>query len=541
MLDGASVTEGRSYTHPVAGVGVEARETPRHLRLVFAGLLTGLFLAALDLLVVATAVRQIAGDLGDLGSVSWIFTAYLLGLTATMPLYGKLGDLYGRKRMFQVAIAIFMLGSILAGLSGSMLQLITCRALQGLGGGGLMTLPAAIIGDLVPPRERGRYTGLFSSVWAVSSLIGPFVGGLFVDHLSWRWLFWINVPTGLLSLTLIATALHLPARRVGHVIDWMGAILIPAAVCLILLVTTLGGDELAWDSTAIAILALAAVGVTGLALRVEARAREPILPLHHFRNGIVRACAGATFFLGLANFGMAIFVPLFLQVVNGRSPTVAGLGLAPISLGILVSSTITGRIMTATGRYRWAPVLGAALFTAGCVMLTQWTAETPLALQFLSTATCGFGTGMLSPVVLIASQNAVPHRELGTVSSLVTMSRSMGQAIGSAVIGAVFAVRLDHWIGVLAAGDDLGAISASDLRANPAKIDELGLAAHAHVVEAFERAITNALWVAVPIAAGAIVWALFIGEAPLRAGNDEVDGPATIERRPGSVSAALEP
>jgi EmrB/QacA subfamily drug resistance transporter len=517
----------------MAPTGNDGQETSRHLRLIFAGLLTGLFLAALDLLVVATAVRQIAGDLGDLGSVSWIFTAYLLGLTATMPLYGKLGDLYGRKRMFQVAIVVFMAGSILAGLSQSMVQLIACRALQGLGGGGLMTLPGAIIGDLVPPRERGRYTGLTSSVWAVSSLTGPFVGGLFVDHLSWRWVFWINVPTGLLSLAFIAIALHLPDRRVGHDIDWMGAILIPTAVCLILLVTTLGGDELAWSSNAILVLSAAAVVVTVTALRVEARAREPILPLHHFGNSIVRACVGSTFFLGLANFGMAIFVPLFLQVVNGRSPTVAGLGLAPISIAILVSSTITGRVMTRTGRYRAAPILGACIFAAGCVFLTQWTAETPLILQLLSTATCGLGTGMLSPVVLIASQNAVPHKELGTVSSLVTVSRSMGQAIGSAIIGAVFAVRLDHWIGVLARDDDLGGLSARDLRSSPGKIDDLSAVAHAHIVEAFERAITNALWVAVPIALVSLVWAMFIGEVPLRdeleAQRDTTDRIAVLE------------
>jgi EmrB/QacA subfamily drug resistance transporter len=498
----------------------------RRLWLVFAGLLTGIFLSALDLLVVATAVRDIAGDLGNLGKVSWIFTSYLLGLTATMPLYGKLGDLYGRKRVFQFGIVLFMAGSALAGLSQTMLQLILFRGLQGLGAGALTTIPIAIVGDLVPPVERGRYTGLTSSVWAIASLVGPFVGGFFVDHLSWRWIFYINLPTGLVALVLVALFLDLPDQRVEHRIDWLGAILVPVTIAGILLVTTWGGEDYAWSSPVILGLIAATVALLVVVVRVEMRVVEPIQPLHFFADPVVGTACASSFFIGLANFGMAIYVPLFLQVVNDRSPTVAGLALFPTSLGIFVSSTIVGRFVLRTGRYRFYPVVGATVFTFGCFLLTQWHHDTPIAVQLLSTLCCGLGTGMVTPVLLLASQNAVRYKDLGTVSSLSTFSRSIGQAIGASIVGAVFAARLDHWIGVLAGGDDLAGFTAGDLRANPGHIDELGALSQAHVIEAFRHAINNAFWVTVPIAAAAALIALFVPERPLRTsiGDEVADG-----------------
>jgi EmrB/QacA subfamily drug resistance transporter len=500
---------------------------------VFAGLLTGIFLSALDLLVVATAVRDIAGDLGNLEKVSWIFTAYLLGLTATMPLYGKLGDLYGRKRIFQVGIVLFMAGSALAGLSQSMLQLILFRGLQGLGGGALMTIPIAIIGDLVPPNERGRYTGLTSSVWAVASVIGPFVGGFFVDHLSWRWVFYINLPTGLVALVLVALFLDLPERRVEHRIDWIGAALVPMAIAGILLVTTWGGEDFAWDSPVILGLIAVTAVLLVVVVRVEARVVEPIQPIHFFTDRVVGTACAASFFVGLANFGMAIYVPLFLQVINDRSPTVAGLALAPTSLGIFVSSTVIGRFVLRSGRYHLYPIVGSAVFAFGCFLLTQWHHDTPIAYQLLSTLCCGLGTGMVTPVLLLASQNAVRYKDLGAVSSLQTFSRSLGQAIGASIVGAVFAARLDHWIGVLAGGDDLGGFTSESLRANPGHVDELGPVAQAHVIEAFRHAINNAFWVTVPIAATAAVIAIFLPERPLRTSiGDEVAEGSLVEAAP---------
>jgi EmrB/QacA subfamily drug resistance transporter len=498
----------------------------RRLWLVFAGLLTGMFLAALDLLVVATAIGAIAGDLGNLTKVSWVFTAYLLGLTATMPLYGKLGDLFGRKRVFQVAIVLFMLGSVLAGAARTMPQLIAFRALQGLGGGGLTTLPMAIVADLVPPRERGRYAGLNGSVWAVSSLIGPLVGGFFVDHLSWRWVFYVNLPTGIVALLLVASFLDVPHRRVEHRIDWRGAVLVPSAVVAVLLVTTWGGEDHAWDSPVIVGLIAGSVVLVAAVVHVERRVVEPIQPLHLFANPIVRWSAATSFFVGLANFGMAIYVPLFMQVVNGRSPTVAGLGLAPTSLGIFVSATVIGRLVMRRGRYRIYPVVGAVVFAAGCYLLASWDQDTPLLLQFASTLCCGLGTGMVTPVVLLASQNAVAHRDVGTVSSLAMFGRSIGQAIGGAVVGAVFAARLDTWIGRLAVGDDLGGLTARDLRANPSHVDDLVGAARLHAVDAFRHAINDALFVAVPVAVLAALCALFIRDRPLRTSFDEREEPA---------------
>lgn len=506
-------------------------------RVVLAGLMLGLFLAALDVLIVATAVPAIAGDLGNLGQVAWVFTAYLLTFTTSMPLYGKLGDLYGRKRVFQAAIVVFVGASVLAGASGSMLQLIVARTLQGVGGGGLVTLTTAIMGDIVTPRERGRYVGYTSGVWAVSSLLGPLAGGFLVDHASWRWIFFLNLPTGLAALALIGLGFAVPQRRVEHRVDYLGAGLIVAGVACLLLVTTWGGNEYPWGSPTIVGLGAAGIGLAALVLRVERRAAEPVLPLHLFRNDVVRVCAITTFLVGAANFGMAILVPLFLQVVNGADATSSGLLLMPVSVGITIASTLVGRRVVRTGRYRHYPAVGAAVFCVGLFLLTTMDQATPRALQWSFTFVVGVGLGMSTPIVVLAVQNAVRYRELGASTALATFSRSMGQAFGSALLGTVMATRLTHHLAALVPGSGL---SAGRLRSRPDVIRSLANPVRHAVIEAFRLAIRDAFVVAIPIGLAGVVAALFLRHVPLRESIGDGDDEAIVAV-PGHVGGEVVP
>jgi len=483
------------------------RLTNRQLQLVFAGLMSGVLLAALDQTIVATALPTIVGDLGGLAHLSWVVTAYLLASTTSTPLYGKISDLYGRKTVFQAAIVIFLVGSALSGLAQSMGQLIAFRAVQGLGAGGLMALAIAIIGDVVSPRERGRYQGYIGAVFAVASVAGPLVGGFLVDHLTWRWAFYVNLPVGVAALLVTSVALDLPFRRSGHTVDYLGAALLVAGVTSVLLVTVWGGDRYGWGSPTI--LGLAAMGVLllGAFAVQEQRASEPVLPPRLFRDPVFRVATATLFLIGVAMFGAIVFLPLFLQVVVGASATSSGLLLLPLMAGIVASSVVVGRVISRTGRYRWYPVAGTALMTIAMGLLATMDANTSRTTASWYVAVLGVGLGTVMPVMILAVQNAVDQRDLGTATSAATFSRSMGGSFGVALFGAVLASRLAH---------QLPGVDPEALQASPSQLRTLPPAAHQAVVEAVAQSLHVVFLAAIPVALAAFLVVLFLRERPLR-------------------------
>ncbi|MGE4031659.1 MAG: DHA2 family efflux MFS transporter permease subunit [Thermoleophilia bacterium] len=412
------------------------------VRVVIGALLLVMLLAALDQTIVATALPTIVEDLGGLEHISWVVTAYLLAQTVVTPLYGKLGDLYGRRVILQAAVVIFLVGSILCGLAQGMTQLIVFRAIQGLGGGGLMVGAQAAIGDIVSPRERGRYVGLFGAVFGAASVAGPLLGGFLTSSWDWRWIFFINVPLGLAALIVLAVALPAPLDRTRHRIDYMGTVLLAVALSAVVLLTTLGGESYAWGSAPIVALGVVTVASTVLFVVVERRAAEPVLAPRLFRNPVFVTTGAVGFVIGFAMFGAITYLPLFQQVVKGQSPTESGLHLLPLMGGLLIASIATGQAITRTGRYRWYPIVGTALATVGLLLLSRLEADTPDLVMGLYMAVLGVGLGLTMQVLVLAVQNAVPYEDLGVATSGATLFRSIGGSLGTALLGAVFAARL---------------------------------------------------------------------------------------------------
>ncbi|MBD0292223.1 MAG: MFS transporter [Jiangellaceae bacterium] len=476
--------------------------------------MTGMFLAALDQSIVGTALPRIVSDLGGLNHLSWVVTAYLLTSTASTPLWGKISDLYGRRPMFQAAIVVFLGGSLVAGAAASMAVLIAGRAVQGLGAGGLIALALATIGDVIPPRERGRYQGYFGAVFGTSSVAGPLLGGWFTDGPGWQWIFWINIPIGIAAMVVTSVALRMPSVRHKHSIDYVGAALIVASVSSILLFTAWAGPEFGWrDPLSLGLL------LTGLSLAVcyvlaESRAAEPILPLRLFRNKVFRPTILFSAIMGLAMFGGIIFLPVYLQVVKGMSPTESGLALLPMVIGIFATSITSGRLVSRTGRYKLYPIIGAVVTGVAAVLLSTLHATTPywqIAMYFF---VFGAGLGFTLQIVVVAVQNAVERRDMGAATSSVTFFRSMGAAFGTAIFGAILTTRLGHY---LAAGDGGAALSGeADLANNVQAIQALPADVKAVVVDAWVRALHDVFLTAVPILAVGFVAALFIPERPLR-------------------------
>ncbi|MBQ1042087.1 MFS transporter [Micromonospora sp. C72] len=414
----------------------------RQIRLLMFGLMTGMLLAALDQTIVGTALPTIVGELGGINHYSWVVTAYLLASTASTPLYGKMADLYGRRPVFLFSIGMFLLGSLLAGLSQNMTQLIVTRGVQGLGAGGLMTLAFTIISDVVSPRERGRYQGLFGAVFGVSSVAGPLVGGYFAET-NWRWIFYINVPLAIFAIVVCWHVMRLvPFERREHTVDWIGAALLVAGVSCLLLALSWGGAEYAWGSGMIVGL-FAAGAVLGVLFVVqEARTKEPILPLRLFRSATFALANAAGFVLGLVMFGSIIFIPLYLQIVKGASPTRSGLLMLPMMAGVIITSIVTGRAMSRIGRYKWFPVAGAAVLVVGMLLFQQLQVATTLWAAFGYMVVIGVGLGLCMQSLILAVQNAVSVRDLGAGTSSATFFRSLGGSFGVAILGAVLSARL---------------------------------------------------------------------------------------------------
>ncbi|OII60116.1 EmrB/QacA family drug resistance transporter, partial [Streptomyces sp. CC53] len=505
----------------------------RALMLAIGALLLGMLLAALDQTIVSTALPTIVSELGGMEHLSWVVTAYLLASTAATPLWGKLGDQYGRKKLFQTAIVIFLAGSALCGVAQDMPQLIAYRALQGLGGGGLMVLSMAIVGDLVSPRDRGRYQGLFGAVFGATSVLGPLLGGLFTDHLSWRWVFYINLPVGIIALFVIAAVLHLPVRGTRHTIDYLGTFLIASVATCLVLVASLGGSTWPWASAQV--IGLAVLGAVLLAafVLVERRAAEPVLPLKLFGNRTFTLVSAISFVIGFAMFGAMTYLPTFLQVVQGVSPTLSGVHLLPMVVGILLTSTASGQIVSRTGRWKVFPVAGTALTTVGLLLLHLMEQDSGVWEVSAYFFVFGAGLGLVMQVLILVAQNSVAYEDLGVATSGVTFFRSIGAAFGVAVFGTLFTNRLTGELAAALAGQEVPPdADAQAIAADPRAIGLLPPGLRAAALTAYSTSITDVFLYASPVVVLAFAVSLFLKEDRLRASVTAPDPSETYASNP---------
>jgi EmrB/QacA subfamily drug resistance transporter len=485
------------------------------LWVIFSGLMLVLLIAALDGTIVATALPTIVDDLGGLEHISWVTSAYLLAQTAVTPLYGKLGDLYGRKRILQGAVLLFLAGSALCGLAQSMTELIAFRAVQGLGAGGLIVLTQAVIGDIVTPRERGKYQGIFGAVFGLSSVAGPLLGGFIVQHWSWHWIFYVNLPIGLLALVVITLNLPAAQRHAHPVIDYLGAGLLATGLSAIVLITSLGGTTWEWASTETFVTGT--IGLLALALfaLVERRVREPVLPPALWREPVFRVAGALSFVAGFALFGAITFLPLYFQTVDSDTPTESGLRMLPMMVGLLITSIGSGQAISRIGRYKAFPIAGTAVMTVGLYLLSRLEIGTSTAVASLYLFVLGLGMGGLTQVLVLAVQNSVPYGVLGTATSGVTLGRGIGGALGTAVFGSIFTNRLLEVSSSLPTS--VQDVLAGGGRLTAEQVDALPAAARTAYLQGFVDALTPVFLVAagVTLVGFAVSWLL--PEQPLRA------------------------
>jgi EmrB/QacA subfamily drug resistance transporter len=517
-----------SSVTPAAAAGEPGPLGQRRTLIIIGALLLGMLLAALDQTIVATALPTIAGDLHGLSHLSWVVTAYLLASTVSTPLWGKLGDLYGRKLFFEASIVIFLIGSALSGLAHSMLMLIAFRAVQGIGGGGLLTGAQTIVADVVPARDRGRYQGLFGSVFGVTSVLGPLIGGWFVDNLSWRWVFYVNIPIGIVALAVVAAVLPGHLRRAQHKIDYAGTILLAGSATSLVLLTSLGGTTYAWSSAPIYIMGAAAV-VLGIGfVWAESRAAEPIIPLRLFRNRVFSAASAVGFVVGFAMFGSIAYLPQYMQIVKGVSPTVSGLRLLPLMAGLLTTSIISGRLVSKWGRYRIFPIIGTAVMTIGLYLLSHLGVTTSDWLSSLYMLILGAGIGMSLQVLVVAVQNAVSYTDLGAATGGATFFRSIGGSFGTAIFGAVFANVLAGDLAAALHGLSLphGVTAASG--ASPAVLARLPAALHLGYITGYATALHTVFLVGVPFGVVAFGLSWTLKDVPMRTTTGSPDPADTL-------------
>jgi EmrB/QacA subfamily drug resistance transporter len=486
----------------------------RQAMVVFSGLLLVMLLAALDSTIVSTALPTIVGDLGGLEHLAWVVTGYLLAQTVVTPVYGKLGDLYGRKIVLQSAVVLFLAGSMLCGLSRSMMQLIVFRALQGLGGGGLMVTSQAVVGDIIPPRDRGRYQGIFGAVFGLASIAGPLLGGYFTTHLSWRWIFYINLPLGIVALGVLAVTLPARSERRSHAIDYAGAALLAVVLSAVTLVSDLGGGIYPWSSPLIlGLIATAAVALVVFVF-VERRAKEPVLPPRLFGDRTFAVTSIVGLIVGFAMFGSITYFPVFLQVVKGVSPTASGMQMLPMMGGMLVTSMISGQLISRTGRYKLFPILGTGVMTASLFLLSRLSLGTSTLVTSAYILLLGVGLGMVMQVLVIAVQNAVDYRDLGVATSGATLFRLIGGSLGTAALGAIFAARLTanlaRWMPSAGQLPGAGRMSAGALAGLPPAV-------RAAYAAAFTASLNTVFLVAAGVCAAGLVFAWLLPERPLRA------------------------
>lgn len=500
---------------------VQGMRSHSEIMAVMGALMLVMLLAALDQTIVSTALPRIASELGGLDKYAWVATSYLLTSAITTPIYGKIGDLFGRKKIFQIAIVIFLVGSALCGLSQNMDQLVLFRAIQGIGGGGLMSLVLTIVGDVIPPRQRGKYQGYFGAVFAVSSVAGPLLGGFLADAptllgiTGWRWIFYINLPLGLLALAVVAARLHLPVMKREHKIDYPGVVLLTISAVSLLLVSVWAGITYAWLSPQIISLAIVSLIFAVLFVRQERRAAEPIIPMGLFKNDIFRVSVLLSVLTGITMFASILYIPQYQQIVRGYSPTQSGLLMIPLVAGLLVASITSGRLISKYGRYKPFPIFGTLMLAFGMWLFSHVSLTTSNWTLSAWMVVLGLGLGSFMQVATLAVQNSVKRADLGTATSSTTFFRSMGSSLGGAIFGTILISRLTHYLTpVLSKLPDISVSSITE--GGTAQLHTLPTHLQSEILGAYVNAFQDMFLIGIPFALAAFVVALFLREAPLK-------------------------